>query len=78
MTTTKMTPEELMNHARKCYEMSQLAIFLNSINPSLEMAKAIQSWRKAGKRAEYRADCIWAGEGDPALYKQKHRKHERN
>jgi len=64
MTTTKMTPEELMNHARKCYEMSQLAIFLNSINPSLEMAKAIQSWRKAG--------------GDPALYKQKHRKHERN
>ena len=72
-----MTPEELMNHARKCYEMSQFASFLNSLNPSPETAKAIQLWHKAGKRAEYRADCIWTGKGDPALQTETRKKHER-
>lgn len=61
------TPKELIKHARRCFKMSQLAIYINSFSPSPEIEKAIMLWHKAGKRAEYRADCIWSGKGDSAL-----------
>ena len=63
------TPEQLIEHARRCFKMSQLAVYINSFSPSPEMEKAIMLWHKAGKRAEYRADCIWSGKDDPALFK---------
>ena len=66
---TQMTPEELTEHAQKCFKMSQLAIHINSFNPTPETAKAITLWHKAGKRAEHRADYIWSGKGDPAFSK---------
>jgi len=61
-----MTADELIKHARKCFEMKQLTIFLHSFHPTPELAKAIDLWQKAGERAEYRADCIYCGKGDPA------------
>ena len=64
---TQMTPEELIEHAQKCFEMSQLAIYINSFDPTLEMTESIELWHKAGKRAEHRADCIWSGKDDPAF-----------
>ena len=59
-----MTSDELMEHARKCYKMKQLAIFLHSIYPTPEMAEAIKLWQKAGERAEHRADCFYCGKED--------------
>jgi len=66
---TRMTPEELIEHAQKCFKMSQLATHINSFNPTSEMSKAIKLWHQAGKRAEHRADYIWSGKGDPAFSK---------
>lgn len=59
---TRMTPEELMEHAQKCFTMSQYAISIGNFNVS-------KLWHKAAKRAEHRADCIWSGKGDPAFGK---------
>ena len=64
---TQMTVEKLMAHARKCFKMSQLAIYINSFRPTPEMEKAGILWHKAGKRAEHRGDYIESGKGDPAL-----------
>ena len=66
---TRMTPEELTKHAQKCFLMSQYAIFIGNFYNKVEMAKAAKLWLKAGKRAEYRADCIWSGGEDPAFSK---------
>jgi len=60
-----MTADELMEHSRKCFKMKQLAIFLNSLYPTPELAEAIQLWQSAGERAEHRADYIYSGKDDP-------------
>jgi len=68
---TRMTSEELMEHAQECFMMSQLASHINNFVPSPKTEAAIKGWYKAGKRAEYRADCIWCGKGDPAFIKER-------
>lgn len=68
----RMTVDELMNHAHKCFLMMQYFIFLNALTPTSESEKEIRAWHKAGKRAEYRADCIDCGKEDPAFTKTAH------
>ncbi len=59
-----MTSEELKEHSRRCYKMKQLAVFLSGFDPAYK--KYIDLWHETGKRAEYRADQIILGKGDPA------------
>ena len=65
-----MSPEDLMEHAHECFMMAQFASHINNFVPSPETKAAVEGWYKAGKRAEYRAYCIWSGKGDPALTKE--------